>query len=231
MSEHLVGAVSEIGDEDRRILTVDAVEIVVFRVKDRLYALNNTCLHMGGPVGEGKILGRVESVIASDGTWLGDRFSEDSIHIVCPWHGFEYDIETGQFAGDRRLRLGRYDSSSAVGRPTSLSDSGRSTRRGHHQVAPFSAAEARQLDELLGRLLESGNTSTLSSSVTQRLLSAGCRAYADRREAEGVASPGAIDPALVTPTQAATACLGMLASVNLEIFELTLWGGALSKKY
>jgi len=109
MTEYLVGRASDIDEENRTILTVDGKEIAVFRFRDRLYALSNTCLHMGGPVGEGKILGKVESVIATDGTWSGDRFSEESVHLVCPWHGFEYDIATGECAGDRRLRLRRYD--------------------------------------------------------------------------------------------------------------------------
>ena len=36
------------------------------------------------------------------------RFSEHEIHIVCPWHGYEYDLATGECVGDRRLRLTKY---------------------------------------------------------------------------------------------------------------------------
>ena len=109
MSEWLAGRLSDFDDEQRRVLSADGREIVVFRRNDRFYALDNTCLHMGGPVGEGILIGKVEAVISEDKRFLGERFSEEEIHIVCPWHGWEYDIETGQCAGDRRRRLGRYE--------------------------------------------------------------------------------------------------------------------------
>lgn len=109
MAEHFVGTVGEIDTDNRKVLTVGEREIAVLKFRDRLYAFDNTCLHMGGPVGEGVILGKVESVIAEDRCWMGDQFSEEEIHLVCPWHGWEYDLETGAFAGDRNLRLRRYE--------------------------------------------------------------------------------------------------------------------------
>jgi nitrite reductase/ring-hydroxylating ferredoxin subunit len=30
------------------------------------------------------------------------------VNFVCPWHGYEYDIKTGECAADRRLRLKSY---------------------------------------------------------------------------------------------------------------------------
>jgi len=39
--------------------------------------------------------------------WHGQRFS-DEVHFVCPWHGYEYDLKTGECAADRRLRLKTY---------------------------------------------------------------------------------------------------------------------------
>lgn len=109
MVEHFVGTVDGIGTDDRKLLTVGDREIVVLKFRGRLYAYDNTCLHMGGPVGEGVILGKVESVIGGDGSWVSDEFSTDEVHLVCPWHGWEYDLETGAFAGNCDLRLRRYD--------------------------------------------------------------------------------------------------------------------------
>ena len=43
-----------------------------------------------------------------DRTWHGQKFS-DEVHFVCPWHGYEYDIKTGECAADRRLRLKKYN--------------------------------------------------------------------------------------------------------------------------
>jgi nitrite reductase/ring-hydroxylating ferredoxin subunit len=36
-------------------------------------------------------------------------FSENDAHFVCPWHGYEYDIKTGECAGNRKLRLQSYE--------------------------------------------------------------------------------------------------------------------------
>jgi nitrite reductase/ring-hydroxylating ferredoxin subunit len=91
----------------RRIVQVNGRDVVVFRRGERWYALENTCLHMGGPVGEGLIIGKVEGIV-NDGRYIGERFSASDIHIVCPWHGYEYNIEDGRCSGDRRLHLEVY---------------------------------------------------------------------------------------------------------------------------
>ena len=41
-------------------------------------------------------------------TLLGQRFDEGEMHIVCPWHGYEYKLESGECATDKRLRLQRF---------------------------------------------------------------------------------------------------------------------------
>ena len=48
---------------------------------------------------------KVEDVLGPDRTWHGQRFSDDEIHFVCPWHGYEYDLKTGECAADRSLKL------------------------------------------------------------------------------------------------------------------------------
>jgi nitrite reductase/ring-hydroxylating ferredoxin subunit len=35
-------------------------------------------------------------------------FSETEMHFVCPWHGMEYNIKTGECASDRRMKLKKY---------------------------------------------------------------------------------------------------------------------------
>ncbi|HVC77872.1 MAG TPA: Rieske 2Fe-2S domain-containing protein [Candidatus Micrarchaeaceae archaeon] len=103
------GTVEQLRGGARALVTLNGREVVVFHHHGDFHAFSNVCLHQGGPVGEGMLIGKVESRIDSGGCWLGDRFSDDEIHIVCPWHGWEYDIRTGEMAGDRRLRLRRYD--------------------------------------------------------------------------------------------------------------------------
>ena len=109
MAEWFAGQLSDFDDGGRNIIKVDGRDVVVFRNGDRLYALSNQCLHMGGPTGEGVIVGKVEAVLTEDKRCVGERFSEDEIHLVCPWHGWEYDIETGEFAGDRKRRLRTFE--------------------------------------------------------------------------------------------------------------------------
>jgi len=104
-----IGTLSDF-DGDRRIkATIGGNEIVVFRHRDKLYAFDNWCLHMGGPVGEGLIMGKVEAKITADGYYEGEYFSDTKTHLVCPWHGWEYDIETGEAAGEKSQCLRRYE--------------------------------------------------------------------------------------------------------------------------
>ena len=109
MAEKLVGKVSEMKDGDRRIVFVGDQEIGVFRHEGQYYAYSNFCLHQGGPACEGLIMHQVEDVIGPDKTWVGQKFSDSQINFVCPWHGYEYDIKTGECAADRRLRLKKYN--------------------------------------------------------------------------------------------------------------------------
>ena len=83
-------------------------EIGVFRHRGRYYAYSNNCLHSGGPACEGLIIAKVEEHILPDKTSAGLYFSDDETHFVCPWHGYEYDIATGEFIGDRRAKLRAY---------------------------------------------------------------------------------------------------------------------------
>jgi nitrite reductase/ring-hydroxylating ferredoxin subunit len=58
--------------------------LALFNVDGTFYALDNTCLHRGGPVGEGDLEGRV---------------------VTCPWHGFQYDVTTGRNVFDSEVGL------------------------------------------------------------------------------------------------------------------------------
>jgi nitrite reductase/ring-hydroxylating ferredoxin subunit len=103
-------------ESDGVLATVAGVEVGVFRVKGRLVAYENRCRHQGGPVCTGAVLGKLEAVLGPGGTILEERFSEDELHLVCPWHGWEYDLETGECTVDRKLRLRRFEVSERDGR-------------------------------------------------------------------------------------------------------------------
>ncbi len=101
-----VGSIEEFPDGECRVLSVDGLEVGVFRQGERLVAYQNVCPHYGGPVCQGKIFNRVEEVIAPDQTSRGLRFGGQR-HIVCPWHGYEFDLESGAHPGDPDMRLTR----------------------------------------------------------------------------------------------------------------------------
>jgi nitrite reductase/ring-hydroxylating ferredoxin subunit len=107
MPEVFVAKASDLPDGERRIVAVGDEEIGVFHWQGAFYAYRNLCVHQGGPACEGIIMHKVEDVLGPDRTWHGQKFSGE-VHFVCPWHGYEYDLKTGECAADRRLRLKSY---------------------------------------------------------------------------------------------------------------------------
>jgi nitrite reductase/ring-hydroxylating ferredoxin subunit len=105
MTEVVVGQVSAFPESGRLVVAVEGTEVGVFRRNGKFTAFENVCPHMGGPVCQGKIIARVEEVIAADKTSRGLAFSRDHTNVACPWHGYEFDIETGQHQGNPRMRL------------------------------------------------------------------------------------------------------------------------------
>ena len=101
-----MGELSEFAEGGYRVLRVDTFEFGVFRQGDRVVAYENYCPHDGGPVCQGKVIPRVEEELGPDQSSRGLRFS-DKRNIVCPWHGWEFELLTGKalFANRPRLRL------------------------------------------------------------------------------------------------------------------------------
>ncbi|MHB8695756.1 MAG: Rieske (2Fe-2S) protein [Solirubrobacteraceae bacterium] len=105
MHESIVAALSEdVLEGGRVVVDVDGLEIGIFRVDGRLYAWENQCAHLGGPVCQGTLMNRVVERLDDARRSLGDDFG-DELHIVCPWHGYEYDVRTGRHPADPSARL------------------------------------------------------------------------------------------------------------------------------
>jgi len=94
----VVGKVSDFANGDRKIIDVNGKSVGVFRIDDRFYALRNRCPHQFGPLCAGTLAPRA----ISDGP--GDvKMDSGPPLLACPWHGWEYDIATGQsFMGPGR---------------------------------------------------------------------------------------------------------------------------------
>jgi nitrite reductase/ring-hydroxylating ferredoxin subunit len=97
----VVSRLEDFPPDTRRIVRVGGREIGVFRTAERFYAVRNRCPHQGGPLCAGNVRRRLLSrepgrVELADGTPL----------LVCPWHGWQYDLATGEsFApGDLNAR-------------------------------------------------------------------------------------------------------------------------------
>lgn len=103
---HAIADVEEFeGDESRVIAEVEGQEIAVFRHEGEYYALANFCIHQAGPLCEGALSGSIST--DEDGwDWVYD---DEERYIVCPWHGWMFDIETGRSPKDERYAVPTYD--------------------------------------------------------------------------------------------------------------------------
>lgn len=70
-----VAALSELSAGGLRRVDVDGRAIVLARVGDAVYACGDSCAHQGGPLSEGRLSGN---------------------RLACPWHGWMYDVRTGE---------------------------------------------------------------------------------------------------------------------------------------
>ena len=104
MSRQVVAKASEVAPGTSKLVTVAGREIGIFNLNGAYFALANRCPHAGGPVCQGKIFNQVEEVITPEKKSAGLRFGKQR-HIVCPWHGYEFDLATGCHPGDPSMRL------------------------------------------------------------------------------------------------------------------------------
>jgi nitrite reductase/ring-hydroxylating ferredoxin subunit len=100
---------NELKDGAVRIVELGHLQVAVIRQGGRYFAYRNLCPHQGGPVCEGVRMPRVLDVIDEDGCFKRQSFDEDDIHIVCPWHGYEFHLTTGEHVGDKQLKLKKYE--------------------------------------------------------------------------------------------------------------------------
>ena len=105
MAEVFICKDGDIENGSRRIVEANGIEVGIYRYDNRYYAYRNICLHQGGPVCEGELVPKVEDVLGPDKTWVSHRFNENDMHIVCPWHSYEFSLKTGVCASDSKMRL------------------------------------------------------------------------------------------------------------------------------
>ncbi len=65
----------ELPDNELRRATADGTPVLLLRRGGRLYAISETCAHLGGPLAEGKL---------------------EDLSVTCPWHGSRYALDDGR---------------------------------------------------------------------------------------------------------------------------------------
>jgi nitrite reductase/ring-hydroxylating ferredoxin subunit len=81
----------EIPPGSSKVVSIGRLSIGIFNVDGRLFALSNTCPHRGGPLCTGPRGG-----IMAPGESGEYRYEMDGMWIRCPWHHWEYNLETGR---------------------------------------------------------------------------------------------------------------------------------------
>ena len=77
----------------------------VFQIGGEFYGWHNECAHRGGPICQGRVMSRVLEIADADQCTRMQEYDDSQLHIVCPWHGYEFNIKTGRHPGNDRLRL------------------------------------------------------------------------------------------------------------------------------
>jgi 3-phenylpropionate/trans-cinnamate dioxygenase ferredoxin subunit len=91
MGTHIIATVTEIPPGERKLVTLEGRDIGVFNVDGEFYALRNRCPHQGGPLCKGRLSGFVTAKVPGE-----YEYTRKGEILRCPWHGWEYDIKTGQ---------------------------------------------------------------------------------------------------------------------------------------
>jgi nitrite reductase/ring-hydroxylating ferredoxin subunit len=105
MSRHIVAGVAEVPPGSAKRVTVKGRDVGIFNVAGKFYALANKCPHKGGPLCSGRITG----LALSNGP--GDyRLVRSGEFLRCPWHGWEFEIATGQsYCDPKSMRIRQFD--------------------------------------------------------------------------------------------------------------------------
>lgn len=73
---------------EAREFALDGQQICIANENGIFFAMDNVCAHRGGPLGQGVV---------------------DAGKIVCPWHGWQFDLKTGKSEQSATLRVGVYE--------------------------------------------------------------------------------------------------------------------------
>lgn len=96
MGEHIVATEDELDDGDRIVVQLEGRDIGVFKLDGEYRAYTSWCAHQGGPACEGRISGTTEANYDRETHEVETNWIKEGEILLCPWHGWEFDIRTGQ---------------------------------------------------------------------------------------------------------------------------------------
>ena len=150
MGRYAVATVEEIPPGGRKIVELHGRSIGVFNIGGEFFAIRNVCPHKGGPLCRGVATGFVTA-----GTPGRYEYLRRGEIIRCPWHGWEFDIKTGQsWIDPKRLRVKRYPvvveevtpgGQAVVSRDIEFADAGMVKGPCHAEVYPVTVDRATRL--------------------------------------------------------------------------------------
>ncbi|MBI2155554.1 MAG: non-heme iron oxygenase ferredoxin subunit [Candidatus Rokubacteria bacterium] len=79
-----IAAAHDVAPGEGRVVEAAGRTLALFNVDGTFYAIDNTCSHRGGPLGEGDLDGRI---------------------VTCPWHAWRWDVTTGANANNPAVRV------------------------------------------------------------------------------------------------------------------------------
>ncbi len=111
MAKYVVAPAADVPPGGRKRVELRGRPVVIFNLGGEFFAMLDRCPHQGGNLSEGCLVGLIEST--EPGQYV---FSRQNEIIRCPWHGWEFDIRTGQARCEPdRFRATQYDVDVAQG--------------------------------------------------------------------------------------------------------------------
>ena len=98
-----VGAVQDFPEGQVKVVSIGRTEIGIIRWNGAIYAVGAICAHQGGPICRGVLARRLTGMKPGD-----MRVQDGAPVIACPWHGWEFDVATGEAIWDSSLRIRTY---------------------------------------------------------------------------------------------------------------------------
>jgi 3-phenylpropionate/trans-cinnamate dioxygenase ferredoxin subunit len=107
VEQHVIARVSEFPPGSRRVVMISGKSIGVFNIDGEFFALRNVCPHQGAPLCRGELTDLSVARFAGDDPPQREVERHGEI-LRCPWHGWEFDIRTGDAVIQEGWRVGTY---------------------------------------------------------------------------------------------------------------------------